>query len=137
MNETKRGWLENHESIDVSLMARGEQRRINNHKEDFEVVNTRKSIQYGLLYSLSRMKNVYFPQADPSKFDSNKELNKRRKYLKGMKIQRKSRKKLLITRNGHTRKTLLIGSSTQIKQMAWGYSRWQLVQEKHAQRLGQ
>ena len=103
VNETKRGWLENHESIDVyRSWQEGEQRRINNHKEDFEAMwNTREiNREYGLaIFSFPKAAKEkmlhHFPPADPSKFDSNKELNKRRKYLtKGMNITKKIKKKV-------------------------------------------
>ena len=88
VNETKRGWLENHESCDVfrSWQA-GEQRRIDNHKGDFQEmwntngVNDEEGLAIFSFPEAAREKMLHhFPPADPRKFDEQSEIQMRRQY---------------------------------------------------------
>jgi len=89
VNETKRGWLENHESCDVFRSWQpGEQRRIDNHKTDFEDMWNTQSVNDEMELAIfsfpeaAREKMLHhFPPADPRKFDEKTEIQRRRKYI--------------------------------------------------------
>jgi len=101
VNETKRGWLENHESCDVFRSWQpGEQRRINNHKTDFEDMWNTQSVNDEMELAIfsfpeaAREKMLHhFPPADPSKYDEKSEIQRRRQYIGlGKNISKKIKK---------------------------------------------
>ena len=90
-NETRRGWLENRESIDVFRSWCGEENRIENHESDFEAlweggVITGEDVAVFSFGEAAKMKILEsFPPADPSNLDEISEARARKKYMEQLK----------------------------------------------------
>ena len=87
-NETKRAWLDNYETIDVSRSWKGteSEEKISTYKNKFELLWENKRYKKGVVVldfpSAARLKQLdKFPPADPSGLNEVSEAKKRRGYI--------------------------------------------------------